>query len=156
MGKLYKISIIHVIFCSFMMTFISNLIRDTDIYSIKHIFIIHAITTFIIFIYQRWINKKVLPYFGLNKHLYSILSLTLSYTIIGVIIARILIMLNSLSYIIKLGITLKSYENMNTGIFAIVIFYNIAIITVTAMTVNGLMDIKIKDIKKLRWDENEL
>lgn len=154
MNKLFGISLINVLFCIFMSKFLSGIILYTNDWHITYIFIVYAIMAIDLFLYQRWINKKVLPYFGRNKHEFTLLSLSLSYTIVGVVATRILTIINSISYIIKLGLILRSYPgDISNQLFAVIIFYNISFITITGMTFNGLFDIKIRDIKKLRWKD---
>lgn len=153
MNKLIGISIIHVLFCTFMM----NFIRSTFFYDNWHIvytFVIYSISAVFLFIYQRWINKKVLPFFTKNKHRYDTMSLALSYTIVGVIISRILTIINFFTYFIKITKQIMTYaDDITSWGFATILFHMLIFVIISAMTMQGLLDIRIHNIRRLRWND---
>lgn len=153
MNKSITISVINILFCTFM----ANFIRVTCFYNnlhIMYIFILYTIYAILLFIYQRWINKKVLPFFFKNKHKYDIMSLALSYTIVGIIFGRLLTVANIFTYFIKLGQYIKYNPNeLNGKLFMAFTAHVVIFLTISGMTAQGLLDIKIKDIKRMRWNE---
>ena len=119
-----------------------------------HVFILYTIYAILLFIYERWINKKVLPFFFKNKHKYDIMSLALSYTIVGIVFGRLLTAANIFTYFIKLGQYIKYNPNeLNGKLFMAFIAHAVIFLIISGMTVQGLLDIKIKDIKRMRWNE---
>lgn len=153
MSKLIAISVINVLFCTFMMNVIKATAFCNDLH-IVYIFMLYTIYAISLFVYQRWINKKVFPFFFRNKHKYDELSLSLAYTIVGVVFGRVLTIANILTYFIKISQFIKYNPNeLNAKLFAAFSVHIIVFLVISGMTAQGFLDIKIKDIKRMRWNE---
>jgi hypothetical protein len=80
------------------------------------------------------------------------MSLALSYTIVGIIISRIMTVINLITYIIKISKQLMMYsgDSFSGAALSAMLFHLLISVTVSGMTMQGLLDIKIHDIKRIR------